>query len=310
MKTHIDLVAAGGYSAAEWQDGFDACDAPIRVHEVADAPPCRYALVWGAQPALYAAQPGLRAVFSMGAGVEHLLSDPSLPADLPLIRLEDAGMAAQMAGYAVWGVLRHLRRFDESAAAARRGEDWGGWRSPPATGARVGVMGLGVMGQATLAALAPLGFVLRGWSRSPREIAGVECHAGTAALDRFLDGLDAVVCVLPHTRDTENLLNAARFARLAKGALVLNAGRGSLIVDTDLLAALDSGQLGAAVLDVFREEPLPAGHPYLTHPRVTATPHIAARTQIPLTARQVADKIARLEAGLSVSGLVERARGY
>ncbi|WP_374511132.1 2-hydroxyacid dehydrogenase [Niveibacterium sp.] len=306
----INLVVAGGYTAAEWQAGFDACAAAVKVHEVADAPKCRYALVWGAQPALYATQLDLRAVFSMGAGVEHLLRDPSLPAALPLIRLEDAGMAVQMAGYAAWGVLRHLRRFDDSAAAARRGEDWGGWRSPPATGARVGVMGLGVMGQATLAALAPLGFVLRGWSRSPREIAGVECHAGTAALDRFLDGLDALVCVLPHTPDTENLLDAARFGRLAKGALVLNAGRGSLIVDADLIAALDRGHLGAAVLDVFREEPLPAGHPYLTHPRVTATPHIAARTQIPLTARQVADKIARLEAGLPVSGIVGRERGY
>lgn len=306
----IDLIVAGGYTTAEWQAGFDACAAAVKVHEVADAPKCRYALVWGVQPALYATQPDLQAVFSMGAGVEHLLRDPSLPAALPLIRLEDAGMAVQMAGYALWGVLRHLRRFDDSAAAARRGEDWGGWRSPPATGARVGVMGLGVMGQATLAALAPLGFVLRGWSRSPREIAGVECHAGTAALDRFLDGLDALVCVLPHTPDTENLLDAARFGRLAKGALVLNAGRGSLIVDADLIAALDSGRLGAAVLDVFREEPLPVGHPYLTHPRVTATPHIAARTQIPLTARQVADKIARLEAGLPVSGIVGRERGY
>lgn len=306
----IDLVVAGGYTAVAWQAGFDACDAPVKVHEVADAPACRYALVWGAQPALYAGQPALRAVFSMGAGVEHLLRDAALPAELPLIRLEDAGMAVQMAGYAVWGVLRHLRRFEDSAAAARRGEDWGGWRSPPATGARVGVMGLGVMGQATLAALAPLGFALRGWSRSPREIAGVECHAGMAALDRFLDGLDALVCVLPHTPDTENLLDAPRLARLAKDALVLNAGRGSLIVDADLIAALDRGQLGAAVLDVFREEPLPVGHPYLTHPRVTATPHIAARTQIPLTARQVAEKIARLEAGLPVTGLVERSRGY
>lgn len=306
----VDLVVAGGYAATDWQAGFDACAAPVRVHEAADAPPCRYALVWGAQPALYAAQPGLEAVFSMGAGVEHLLGDPALPAHLPLIRLEDAGMAAQMAGYAAWGVLRHLRGFDASAAAARRGEDWGGWRSPPATGARVGVMGLGVMGQAVLAALAPLGFTLRGWSRSPRDIPGVACHVGADALDGFLAQLDALVCVLPHTADTEDLLDARHLAQLAPGALVLNAGRGSLIVEADLLAALDSGQLGAAVLDVFREEPLPAGHPFLSHPRVTVTPHIAARTQIPLTARQVAAKIARLEAGLPVSGVVDRARGY
>ncbi|GAA5174663.1 glyoxylate/hydroxypyruvate reductase A [Niveibacterium umoris] len=306
----IDLVVAGGYSAADWQAGFDASGASIKVHEAAVAPPCRYALVWGRQAALYASQPALEAVFSMGAGVEHLLGDPALPPNLPLIRLEDAGMAPQMAAYAVWGVLRHLRQFDASAAAARRGEDWGGWRSPPATGARVGVMGLGVMGQAVLAALAPLGFTLRGWGRSPRDLPGVACHAGADALDVFLDQLDALVCVLPHTADTVDLLNTGRLARLAPGALVLNAGRGSLIVEADLLAALDSGRLGAAVLDVFREEPLPAGHPFLSHPRVTVTPHIAARTQIPLTAEQVTAKIARLEAGLPVSGVVDRVRGY
>lgn len=306
----IDLVVAGGYPAAEWQAGFDACAAPVRVHAAADAPACAYALVWGHQPALYATQPGLKAVFSMGAGVEHLLRDPALPVGLPLIRLEDAGMASQMAGYAVWGVLGHLRRFDDAVAAARRAEDWGGWRSPPATGARVGVMGLGVMGRAVLAALAPLGFALRGWSRTPHELADVACHAGLASLDAFLDRLDALVCVLPHTADTEDLLDAARLARLAPGALLLNAGRAPLIVDTDLLAALDSGQVGRAVLDVFREEPLPAGHPFLLHPRVTPTPHIAARTQVPLTAEQVAEKIARLEAGLPVSGTVDRLRGY
>ncbi|MCX9155355.1 glyoxylate/hydroxypyruvate reductase A [Niveibacterium sp. 24ML] len=305
----LDLVVVGGYAAAEWQAGFDACGAPIRVHDADTAPPCRYALAWAPPAGFFASHPTLEVVFSMGAGVEHLLAS-DMPRDLPIIRLEDAGMAPQMAGYAVWGVLRHLRNFDTLAAAAGAGGDWGAWRSPPATDARVGVMGLGVMGQAVLAALAPLGFALRGWSRTPRDIAGVECHAGRATLDRFLDGLDALVCVLPHTPDTTDLLDAARFARLAPGALVLNAGRGSLIVDADLIAALDSGHLGAALLDVFREEPLPAGHVYLRHPRVTVTPHIAARTQIPLTARQVAVKIAQIEAGQSVSGRVDRARGY
>ena len=305
----VDLVVVGGYSAAEWQAGFEASGAAIRVHDADSAPPCRYALAWLPPDGFFASQPRLEVLFSMGAGVEGLLA-AGLPQGLALIRLEDAGMAPQMAGYVVWGVLRHLRGFDALAAGAREGGDWSRWRSPPATDARIGVMGMGVMGQAVLAALAPLGFTLRGWRRTAHSLAGVECFAGLHQLDAFLDGLDALVAVLPHTAATTDLLDAKRFARLAPGALVLNAGRGSLIVDADLLAALDCGQVGAALLDVFREEPLPATHPFLHHPRITVTPHIAARTQIALSAQQIAGKIARLEAGLSVSGWVDRSRGY
>jgi len=310
----VDVLVHGSYPLERWREAFAAAGpeaAALQLHGWPDAPSCRYALLWNPPAELFAAQPDLRAIFAMGAGVEGLLGIPNLPAQVPLIRLEDAGLAAQMAGYVSWGVLRHLRDFERLARCARDADDWSALRGPPPIAARIGIAGFGVLGRAVAEALRPHGFVLRAWRRSEGEaMTGVHSFHGASGFAAFLQDLDVLVCLLPHTPETENLIDAGALAHLAPGALLINAGRGSAIDDAALLAALERGRPGAALLDVFREEPLPPTHPFRKHPAITITPHIAARTQLPLSAAQVADKIARLEAGLPVSGIVDRQRAY
>ncbi|WP_341676873.1 glyoxylate/hydroxypyruvate reductase A [Niveibacterium sp. SC-1] len=310
----LDLLVHGSYPLEAWREAFAAAGpeaATLRLHGGPEAPPCDYALVWNPPAGLFASQPKLRAIFAMGAGVESLLGMPALPSHIPLIRLEDAGLAAQMAGYVCWGVLRHLRDFERLARLGRDADDWSALRGPPPITARIGIAGFGVLGRAVAEALQPHGFRLRAWRRSEGEtVPGVDVFHGDAGFVPFLQDLDVLVCLLPHTPATENLIDAAALARLAPGALLINAGRGSAIDDEALLAALERGRPAAALLDVFREEPLPPAHPFRRHPAITLTPHIAARTQLPLSAVQVAQKIARLEAGLPVGGIVDRQRAY
>jgi len=310
----VDVLVHGSYPLERWREAFAAAGpeaAALRLHGWPDAPPCRYALLWNPPTELFATQPDLKAIFAMGAGVEGLLGIASLPLDVPLIRLEDAGLATQMAGYVSWGVLRHLRDFERLARIARDADNWSALRGPPPVTSRIGIAGFGVLGRAVAETLRPHGFVLRAWRRSEGDpVSGVHSFHGTAGFVPFLQDLDVLVCLLPHTAETEKLIDAAALAQLAPGALLINAGRGSAIDDAALLAALDNGRPGSALLDVFREEPLPPQHPFRTHPAITITPHIAARTQLPLSAAQVADKIARLEAGRPVSGIVDRQRAY
>jgi len=306
----LDLLVYGAGDLQRWRDAFAAADAGLRIHAWPTDRPCAYLIAWAPPAELFSTQPKLKAVFSMGAGVDHLLRVEGVPQHLPLIRIEDAGMGHQMAGYVVWGLVRHLRNFDVGIAGAKAGVPWSAFRALPPLAPKVGLLGYGVLGQAVAAALKPLGCELRAWSRTPKPDEAVQQFSGLDALDTFLDGLDALVCLLPHTPDTENLLDARRFARLAPGALLINAGRGSLIVDEDLIAALDVGRPAAALLDVFRKEPLPADHAFLHHPAITVTPHMSALTQIPLSVTQIVEKIERLEAGLPVGGVVDRKRGY
>jgi glyoxylate/hydroxypyruvate reductase A len=226
-----------------------------------------------------------------------------------LIKLDDAGMAPQMVQYVLAAVLRHVRRLPEYAALqqARR------WQPLPGRDAgthAVGVMGLGALGTPVAAALAQLGFAVRGWSRGPRAVDKVACFAGADALPDFLDGLDVLVNLLPLTPHTADILDRTLFARLAPGAQLINIGRGAHLVEDDLLRALDSGQLAQATLDVFREEPLPPDHPFWRHPRIEITPHVAALTLRRESARQIATKIDRLERGLPVDGVIDRTSGY
>lgn len=272
-------------------------------------PPADYLVCWGRCATLLAAQPRLRAVFALAAGPGHLFaSDPRLGREIPLVRLEDAGMAAPMFHYVLAAVLRHALDLDRYAAQAREAR----WQAlPPRAPDRfaVGVLGLGTIGGAIARGLAAQGFAVRGWSRSAKAIDGVTAFAADA-LDAFLDGLDVVVGALPSTPATDGLLDARRLARLADGAAVVNVGRGRLIVDADLVALLDAGKLAHATLDVFAEEPLPAAHPFWRHPKVTVTPHVSGPTLPGPSIAQVAEKILRLERGLAVTGVVDRARGY
>jgi len=268
-------------------------------------------VVWLPPAELFTVETGLRAVFNAGAGVERLLAMPGLPPELPILRLVDAGMAPKMAEYVCFYVARITRGLDRFGGPDAL-RDWNADR-PRGPSPTVGVLGLGAIGAQIAQAAAMFGYPVRGWSRTARQLEGVECYAGDAELPAFLAGTHILVDVLPLTDDTRDLLDRARLSLLPVGSHLINIGRGATIVDEDLLAALDSGRLASAVLDVFRDEPLPAGHPFWHHPKVTVTPHLSGPTLREPAVRQIADAIARLEAGApptSLPGYVDRERGY
>ena len=272
----------------------------------------RYAIVWLPPPELFAAEPGLRAVFNLGAGVDALLGRAVVPAELPIVRLVDAGMAVKIAEYACFAIARITRGLERFAPPPRGLQDWNAPR-PRDESPRVGVMGLGAMGRAVAEACARFGYPVSGWSRRPHAIDEVETFAGASQLQAFLNGTQILVDALPLTDETRNLLDRRAFAQLPRGAHVINVGRGGTIVDEDLLAALDAGHLASATLDVFRVEPLPAEHPFWSHPKVTVTPHLAAPTPYGPAARQIAIALGQLESGVparELPGYVDRGAGY
>jgi glyoxylate/hydroxypyruvate reductase A len=289
-------------------------DAELRAWRDGDTAPADYALVWRPPHAFFAPRDGLRAIFNLGAGVDALLAlerahPGTLPPRVPLVRLEDSGMAQQMVDYATHAVLRYLRRFDEYDLLQRE-RRWQTLAPHPRATFTVGVLGLGVLGARVAAALAALGLPVRGYSRSAKRIDGVATYAGDAELDAFLDGTQVLVNLLPSTPDTDGILNARTFARLAPGAYVINVARGAHLVEADLLDALASGRVAAATLDVFAHEPLPAEHPFWRHPRISLTPHVSAETPRTDAIEQIAGKIRALERGAPIGGIVDLARGY
>ena len=272
------------------------------------APPADYAVVWAPPQQFFDEQTQLKAVFNMGAGVDALLKRDIAP-QLPLVRLSDAGMGVQMAEYVCHALIRHTRQFDVFEAQARTGQ----WHEPvplERTHYPVGILGLGVLGERVARAVAALDFPVLGWSRSPKQVAGVRSLYGMDQLPAFLAQTRVLVNLLPLTPETENILNRSTLSQLQAGAYLINVARGRHVVEEDVLALLDSGQLAGATLDVFRTEPLPPAHPFWRHPRVTVTPHIAGRTMLPETIAQIAGKVRALEAGLPIEGLVDRSRGY
>jgi len=271
----------------------------------------RYAVVWLPPPELFAVETGLRAVFNAGAGVERLLAMPGLPPNLPILRLVDAGMAPKMAEYVCFYIARITRGLDRFGGPDAL-RDWNADR-PRGTPPAVGVLGLGAIGAQIARAAQLFGYRVRGWSRTPKAVDGVESFAGAARLTEFLAGTQILVDALPLTGETRNLLDRTRLSQLPRGAHLINVGRGETIVDEDLLALLDQGHLASAVLDVFRAEPLPAEHRYWHHPRVTVTPHLSGPTPREPAAQQIAAAIAALERGAaasSLAGYVDRSRGY
>ena len=251
----------------------------------------------------------LKAVFAFGAGINHLLARPDLPAGVPLVRLTDAGMAAQMAEYALYGVLHWQRGIGTYAAQQARAE----WRPGPLrlrADVRVGVLGLGAMGRVVAGTLAGLGYATSGWSRGPHELAGVDCVHGATALDPLLQRTDVLVNLLPSTPETVHLLDRARLARLPAGAFVVNASRGDQLDAAALLELLDAGHLAGALLDVFETEPLPADSPLWRHPLVRITPHVAAITVPATSVAQIVAKARALLSGQAVEGVVDRVRAY
>jgi glyoxylate/hydroxypyruvate reductase A len=295
----------------EWRDAFARAlpEAEIRMWAPGPAWQADYAAFWYPPRELLDGQARLKAAFNLGAGVDATLKALALPAGVPLVRLEDAGMAKQMEEYVAWAVLRHFRRLDEYAIQQARAE-WKVHAPRRHEEFPVGVMGLGVLGTRLVATLRALGFPVLGWSAHAKAVEGARTFAGRTELDAFLAATRAVVCMLPLTPDTAGLLNRATLGKLPQGAYVINVARGGLVVDDDLLAALDAGHLAGATLDVFHAEPLPASHRFWSHPKVFLTPHCSALTLVEDSVAQVAGKIRAFERGDAVTGVVDRTRGY
>jgi glyoxylate/hydroxypyruvate reductase A len=271
--------------------------------------PCDYAVLWSPPQALLPELAHVKAIFVTGAGVDGVLKYSDALPDVPIVRLADAGMGMQMAEYVAYALLRYFRNFDEYEAQARA-QCWKPLAAPKKAEFSVGVLGAGVLGRCVLDVLAPFGFPLRAWSRTPKDLPGVRCFDGMASLDQFLAGTRVLVCMLPLTPDTANLLDRARLSLLPKGAYLINVARGAHVAEPDLLALIKSGHIAGATLDVFRNEPLPPPHPFWDEPRITITPHISAQTLRTESVIQIAGKMRALERGEPVPDIVNRSEGY
>jgi glyoxylate/hydroxypyruvate reductase A len=304
------------------------------------AVPADYAVVWAPPQQFFDEQGQLKAVFNIGAGVDALLK-LRLPPQALIVRLDDAGMSVQMAEYVCHAVIRHFREFDAYEADTRDGK-WSFRKPQERADFPVGVMGLGVLGQRVARALAQFDFPVNGWSRShkkpgdwvtecsaqvkeepatragdteqtarsPSHPNGVMCFSGAEGFKDFLAASRVLVCLLPLTPDTRDIMNHDHLSRLRSGGYVINVARGAHLVEEDLLTLLDSGHLSGATLDVFRTEPLPAEHSFWKHPKITITPHTSARTLRSESIAQIAGKIAALQRGEPVAGMVDPRRGY
>lgn len=268
------------------------------------------ALVWRYPQGDLKRYPNLKLIYSLGAGVDHILDDPDLPAGVPLARIVDpAGLTAGMTEYVLLSVLRYHRHLPDYERQQRE-RRWKKLPIPIAARRRIGILGLGELGRDAGMKLAALGFPVAGWSRSPKSVPGLESFAGETMLPAFLARTDILVCLLPLTPTTMGIINARTLSLLPRGAYVINAARGGHVVDSDLIAALDSGQIAGATLDVFHTEPLPQDHPFWTHPKVTVTPHIASTTNPETAGEQIIANIRRLIAGGPLLHLVDRDAGY
>ncbi|NAT26106.1 glyoxylate/hydroxypyruvate reductase A [Pseudomonas syringae pv. actinidifoliorum] len=276
--------------------------------DIGDPADIHYLGAWLAPDDLQELLPNLKVLFALSAGVDQL--DLSrIPKSLPVVRLLDPGISHGMCEYASFAVLslhREMLRYRQQQVEGL----WKAQQLIPANKRRVGVMGLGLQAQHILSSLKPFGFQLSGWARSAHQVEGVTCYAGEEQLSEFLGQCDILLCVLPLTAQTEGILNRQLFERLPEGAALINMGRGGHLVETDLLEALDSGQLSAAVLDVLQKEPAPADHPFWQHPKILLTPHVAAMTQPESAFPGLLDNIRRFERGEAMQGQVDRGQGY
>jgi glyoxylate/hydroxypyruvate reductase len=292
-----------------WRDALRAAlpEASVEIWS-RDAPPCDYAVVWRPPQAFFDAQPRLRGIFNAGAGVDALIA-LRLPADVPLVRLEDAGMGEQMAEYVIHAVLRHFREFDVYDSQARE-RLWKPRAPRRKADFPIGILGFGVLGEHVARSLQGLGFPVHAWTRTPREAIDVDLFSGDTALDDFLAATRVLVCLLPLTAETRGIVDRRTLGLLRPDAYVINVARGAHVVESDLVEALDDGRLAGAALDVFGAEPLPPSSPLWDHPKITVTPHISAATLRDEAVEQIARKILAMERGEPITGIVEPRRGY
>lgn len=295
--------------AEPWLAAFRAALPGVDISEWAPgAPQADHAVVWSPPQQFMDEQPALKGIFNTGAGVDALLK-LKLPAGATLVRLDDAGMSVQMAEFVCHAIIRHFRELDGYEADVAQGK-WSFRKPRLRTDYPVGIMGLGVLGERVARAVSQFEFPVNGWSRSAKTLEGVRGFSGMAQLNDFLAASRILVCLVPLTPDTQDILNRETLSRLQPGGYVINVARGAHVVDADLLAAIDGGHLAGATLDVFRVEPLPQGHAFWNHPKITITPHTSARTLRSESIAQIARKIAALQNGEAVAGRVDAARGY
>ena len=308
MKT---LLVAAQSESEDWAERLRAAlpGRDVLTSAPSGDTPVAYAVVDRAEAGLLRSLPGLELVLSLNAGVEHLLASGEVPEGVPIVRMADDGMREGMVEWVTAQVLAWRRNLFAYRAAQAESR----WVQLPETLARertVTVLGAGALGAPVASMPATFGFETRAWSRSRRDIAGVTAFAGRSEFSAALQGADILVNLLPSTAETENLLDGAAFGLLSRGAFVVNAGRGRQVVDGDLIEALDAGVLGGAALDVFREEPLPADHPFWTHPAVLVSPHVAAPTQPRTAVAALVETVLRHERGEPLLHVVDRALGY
>lgn len=305
FKSDIDRGDSWRRVLLELEPGLDLREWP----EIGDPNDIEYALVWKPPPGELKGYPNLKAIFSIGAGIDHLASDPELPKNVPVVRMVEPGLTAGMTEFVVMSVLYH-HRFMLDYAAQARAHQWREIDQVPAWERRVGIMGLGVLGGDAAEKLVALRFDVAGWSGSPKDLPGVTSFHGADGFLPFLNRSDILVCLLPLTPETTDILDARAFAALPQGAALISVGRGPQVVEEDLLAALATGHLDGATLDVFREEPLPADSPFWDHPRVVVVPHVASMTIARGACEFVIDNIRRLEAGQPLHHVVDLDKGY
>ncbi|PHM55254.1 glyoxylate/hydroxypyruvate reductase GhrA [Xenorhabdus sp. KK7.4] len=302
--------------ADKWVQGITERlpDAKVRKWAKGDNAPADYALVWHPPYEMLTERLDLKGIFSLGAGVDSILQQElenpgALPANVPLIRLEDTGMGYQMQEYTVSAVLHYFRRMDEY----KRNQEQRIWQPLSPHDRKdfvIGVLGAGVLGRCVIEKLAEFNFTVRCWSRTPKQLNGVESFYGEEQFGEFLSDCKVLINLLPSTSETRGVLNLSAFSQLKEGSYIINIARGSHLVEQDLLTAIDKGYVAGATLDVFAEEPQSNMHPFWTHPRITITPHIAANTIPELAMDAICNNIRRMEQGQTPTGLVDISLGY
>jgi len=306
------LIIAPELKVSSWVKHLSILEPGIDIRiwpEVGDVDDIEFALCWNHPQGEFKKYKNLKCIASIGAGVDHIMRDPDLPIGVPVTRVVEPSMAQSMSEYAVLGVLNYCRHLD----LYRTDQSQKKWqpRTPLlAADMRIGIMGLGQLGKDAAKKLNYLGFPVTGWSQTPKDIEGVKCLAGADALDDFLSRARILICMLPLTPKTRGILNHKTFNKLPAGAYLINIARGQHLIEKDLLAALDSGQLAGACLDVFEVEPLPEDHPFWSHPNIIVTPHISSITYPKAVAPQIIDNYHRMKSGKALLHIADVGRGY
>ena len=306
------IIKVGGARAPWWKEHISSLLPEMEIflaEETVDKSTIDFAIVWKPGPGWLKTFPNLKCIVSIGAGIDHILCDPDLPREIPIIRTTGRDLSLRMREYVTLHVLRLHRRLPEVEAVQTQRE-WLQIVEPPANERKVGIMGLGNLGADCAYALTKIGFDVAGWARSEKSIESVTCFVGDAQLTDFLNRTEILVCMLPLTPETEGILNADLFKKLPKGARIINVARGQHLVDDDLLEAIKSGDIAAATLDVFHQEPLPIDHLFWDHPDILVTPHIASLIDPAAGGERIAENIRAFNKGEYLADLVPLDRGY